>query len=222
MSKKSKATPDRATPKLRMNGTSDQARVATTQALATAMPQSPDWAQATGVQGALTLVKQGSDALAANATLLGNLRTQLENAMQKQVGLRHDWQVAAGQLLSAVEVFCNGAAEKVTAFGLDVRTRAVASPQAAPVGLVATSGKANGDLVLRWTRGTARHGFVVQHAADKTNAATYTAPMPCTKTRMTLSGLPSGALVYVRLAAVDTTVVPAVGPWSDWVTGTAR
>jgi hypothetical protein len=220
--KKPKASPDRATPKLRINGRTDKARVTATQALSAAMPQSPDWPQATEAHSALQLVTNGSDALAANAALLVNLRTQVTNAVLKQIALRHDWEVAVGKLLSTVEVFCNGAAEKVAAFGLDVQTRVQHGPQPAPAGLTVKAGTAVGQVVATWTRGGAGNGFIVQHATDPANAATYSVLEPSTKSHVTISGLPSGSLVHVRVAAVDPKVSPALGPWSEWATGTVR
>jgi hypothetical protein len=213
---------DRAKPKLRITGTSDKAKVAATKALGISMPQSPEWAQATDAHAALQLVQSGSDALDANAVLATNLRTQLATVLAKQFALRSDWTVAVGKLLSTVEVFCNGQAERVQAFGFDVHQRVAIGPQPAPANLTVTTGKDVGQVVAAWTKGTGLHGFVVQHATDPSNPATYSAIEPCTTPHVTLRGLPSGSVVHVRVAAVDPKASPAMGPWSVWASGTVR
>jgi len=220
--KKKKPSVDRARPKLRLTGKSDAAKVTATKALATAMPQSADWPQATEVQTALQLVSQHSAAMETNAKAVVDLRMQLNTAVHKAPALRSDWEVAVAKLLATVQVYCNGAAEKVTAFGLDVQQRVQHGPQPAPAGLTVNTGKAPGQVVAKWTKGTALHGFVVQHATDTANAATYSAIEPCTKTQIVLGGSPSGAVVHVRIAAVDPKASPALSPWSDWASAPAR
>ena len=222
MSTKKKPSVDRARPKLRVTGKSDVAKVTATKALATAMPQSADWPQATEVQAALQFLSQHSAAMEANAKVVSDLRMQLNTAVQKAPALRSDWEVAAGKLLYTVEAYCNGAAEKVTAFGLDVQQRVQHGLQPAPAGLTVNTGKAPGQVVAKWTKGTALHGFVVQHATDTANPATYSAIEPSTKTHITLGGLPSGTVVHVRIAAVDPKASPALSPWSDWASAPAR
>ena len=68
-----------------------------------------------------------------------------------------------------------------------------------------------------------RDGVIDPHVwTDPANAATYSAIVPCTKTRYTLGGAPSGSIVHLRVAAVDATLPSGMGPWSAWASGTAR
>jgi hypothetical protein len=76
--------------------------------------------------------------------------------------------------------------------------------------------------VVVWQRGTAKHGFVVQRAADVANPATYASAVPCTKTKYTLTGAQSATVVHFRVAAIDPTAPAGVSPWSDWVACTVR
>ena len=219
---KPKARAARATPTLRQAAGSDQAKVAATDAMSLSMPASPEWAQATEAQAALVTVKTDSAAIAQGATVIVNLRTQLHDAVAKQLGNRRDWEVSARRLLSTVEVFCAGNADRVAAFGFGVRQRVQNGPIVAPTNLVAQKGKSLGDLKATWDKGNAHHGFVVQHATDPANAATYSANLPSTKPSVTIHGLPSGTVAHVRVAAIDPKSEPALGPWSDWTSGTVR
>jgi len=157
---KPKARAARATPTLRQPARSDQAKVAATDAMALSMPGSPEWAQATDAQAALVTVKADSAAIAQGATVIVNLRTQLHDAMAKQLANRRDWEVSSRRLLSTVEVFCAGNADRVAAFGFGVRQRVQNGPVVAPTNLVAQKGKALGDLRATWDKGNAHHGSV--------------------------------------------------------------
>jgi hypothetical protein len=119
-------------------------------------------------------------------------------------------------------VLCNGSAEKVTGLALDVETRARLGALGAPADLAVNPGAGSGEVAASWLRGNARHGFVVQHATDAANPATYAPPMPWTKTRFTLGGLAPNATVSFRVAAIDPTSATGASPWSAWVVGNAR
>jgi hypothetical protein len=85
-----------------------------------------------------------------------------------------------------------------------------------------TPGKGLGEAVFAWKRGSARHGFIVQHATDVANPATISGNIPCTRAKYTLKGGQPLMLVHFRVAAVDPTVEGGHGPFSDWVAGMAR
>jgi hypothetical protein len=94
---------------------------------------------------------------------------------------------------------------------------------AAVDGITGSPGATAGQATWKWPRGNARHGFLVQHATDVANAATYSPQLACTKTRYTLGGLaPSGSTVSLRVAAVDPHAPTAQSPWSVWVSATVR
>jgi hypothetical protein len=130
--------------------------------------------------------------------------------------------VSMRALQSAIEVFAAGSVDVVKSFGFEVMGHTPATPQLAPTELTVNPGKAAGQLAVGWKKGEARHGFVVQHATDLANQASYSAMLPCTRTKTTLGGLPSGTVVQVRVAAVDPTTPTGMSPWSDWRSGTVR
>jgi len=83
-------------------------------------------------------------------------------------------------------------------------------------------GKAAGEVVLTWHRGNAAHGFLVQHATDVANPATYSLLMASTRAKYTLKGAQSSTIVHFRVAAIDPASATGASPWSDWVAGTVR
>jgi hypothetical protein len=186
------------------------------------MQQSPDWAASPALQDAAKGWNADADAIEANAKVIAALKDQLKAADSKQRSLRRDWRTSTKHVLSTAGVVCGGSVDRVKALGLDVITQTKVGALDAPTDLVVQAGKALGQTVSAWLKGNARHGFLVQHATDPANPATYSAVTPSTKTKYTLDGSPSGANVYVRVAAVDPTSKSGMSPWTPWTAGTAR
>jgi hypothetical protein len=211
-----------ARPTVRTPVKSDADRVAVSHALSVSMQASPSWAQAVDVHPALTRVSKGADDLLANTKLITELKSQLQDAEAKQRVLRRDWGMSMRSLQSTVEVFAAGNADLVKSLGFEVLNRAQHVVVTAPIDLSVRMGKNVGEVIAAWKRGQARSGFVVQHATDPHNTATYSANLPSTKSTCTLSGFPSGTVVHVRVAAVDPAAQLTTNLWSDWASGTAR
>jgi len=222
MSKARKAPVDRAVATIKRATSKDVQKVAITRNVAQAMQQSPDWGTATGVQAAVKVWSSAADGIDANVKVIADLRAQLKAAQAKQEGLRRDWAASKRQVISTVTLFCGGSADRVKAFNLDVITRVNPGVLAAPDALAVGPGTAPGEVAVRWAKGLATHGFVVQHATDPANAATVSAPTPSTRPRFTLGGAAPGANVSVRVAAIDPAAATGQSPWSAWVVGNAR
>jgi hypothetical protein len=221
-SKKAKPPVDRAVATIKTSTHSDALKVSVTNQITQAMPQSPNWGAAADVQAAVKVWAGQATALATNATLIANLKAQLGAAEAKQLTLRRDWTAAKSHVTTAVTVFAAGSADVVASFSFDVVSVARIGALAAPLGVVVEPGTANGEAVVSWTRGNAWHGFLVQHAADPTNAATVSASIACTRIKLTLGGLPQGGNVSVHVAAIDPASPTGQSPWSTWAVGSAR
>jgi len=213
---------DRARPVVGTPAKSDAEWVKFAHEIATTMQASPNWGQAVDVHPALDRVSKGADAIAANAATIAELKLKLRDAAGTQRTLRRDMAVSTRALQSAVEVFAAGRVDVVKGFGFEVVGHTASAPQAAPADLTVNPGKLAGQLAVSWKKGQARNGFIVQHATDPANQATYSAIAPRTRTKTTLGGLPSGTVVHVRVAAVDPTTASGMSPWSDWFSGTVR
>jgi hypothetical protein len=222
MSKTKKPPVDRAAARIRKPKRTDAERVSVTRSISQAMPQSPDWANATDLQAAVKVWSADADAIDTNGKLLVNLRGQVKTAEAKQLALRQNWVVSTAHVLSTATVLCGGSAERIQALSLDVDTRNKVGTLGVLAGLVVNPGTVTGEIVSAWTRGNAFHGFVVQHATDPANPATVSPPIPWTKHRFTLGGLAAKATMSFRVAAIDPTSPTGIGPWTDWVVGNAK
>jgi hypothetical protein len=156
------------------------------------------------------------------ARAIANLRAQLKNAEAAHAALRRDWASSRVQVATAVTVFAAGSADTVKGFNLDVVSHARLGLLGAPIDLAVNPGKDVGQVLAAWAKGVARHGFVAQHATDPNTAATISAPVPCTKPKLLLSGLTPGASISFRVAAIDPASPTGMSPWSAWVVGNAR
>jgi hypothetical protein len=222
MSKSKKQPVDRATARLNAPKVTDAQKVAATRSTISGMQQSPSWAAATDLQAAVKPWSASADALEANATTLVNLRKQVAAAEAKQLTLRRDWQLQTSHVLVTATLFCDGSADTMTSLGLAVASHARLGALGIPVGLAAHPGKITGEVEASWTRGNAHHGFLVQHATDPTNPANVSLPQACTKATFKLDGIPSGASVSFRIAAIDPASATGQTAWTAWVAGSAK
>jgi len=214
---------DRAMPVLRMPRGTDAERVESARASAKAMQQSSLWNANPSLQAVVQAWTGTSDALDANAKAMGDLRKQLALLGASNRQLRHDWNVGLKHTLAAAAVVSKGSANLVHELGLAVVTRGVSGGLLpAPAAPTTALGKAVGEAVLSWERGGVKHGFIVQHAVNIADPATFSVPAACTRTKTALKGLVSGSLVHVRIAAIDPASESGQSPWSDWVGATAR
>ena len=221
---KGKAKPvDRAEPTIKKATGSDAKKVDVAHSTTAAMAKSPLWATAVDVQAAAKAWTQTADDIAANGKVIADLRAQLRVAEAKQQGLRRNYRACRRQVLSTVSLVCAGSADDVKGFNLDVVTRVAGSVLPVVEGLTGSPGKQVGEATAKWLRGAARHGFLVQHATNASDASTYSASIACTKSKYTLGGAgPSGSTVYFRVAAVDPRSPTGQTPWTAWVAATVR
>jgi hypothetical protein len=224
MSKKSKAAPvNQAQPTIKQATTTNAEKVAVAHSTTASMAKSPLWATSPDVQAAAKAWSLSADDLDANVKAIADLRNQLAAAEAKQLTLLRNWRACKRQVLSTVSILCAGSAEEVMGFSLDVVTRGTPSLLGAIDGITASPGASVGQATVKWPRGLASHGFIVQHATDVANVATYSPQLPCTKTKYTLGGLaPSGSSVFFRVAAVDPRATSGMSPWSAWIAATVR
>jgi len=222
MSKSKKPPVDRAVATIRKPKRSDAQKVSVARGAIQAMQASPSWAGAASLQAAVKPWSNTTDALDANAKVLASLRQQVAAAMATQVTLRRDWQAEATVVLGVATATAQGSADTLASLGLDVVAHGRVGALSTPQGLAANPGKVSGTWQASWLRGSAKHGFLVQHGTDPTNASTVSVPTACTKATFKLEGLPSGQSVSIRVAAIDPASPTGQTPWSAWVAATAR
>lgn len=224
MSKKNNAKPvDRAEPTIKKAMVTDLQKVDVAKATTASMAKSPLWAGAPDVQNAAAGWIQSAEAISENAKLVADLRNQLGAAEAKQRTLRRNFGVCKQLVLSTVSLVCAGSADAVKGFSFEVVTRVPASPLAAVEGIATSPGAETGETIATWSLGLARHGFLVQHATDPADPATYAMPIPCTKCKFTLAGAtPPGGSVHLRIAAIDPNAPMGLSPWSIWVAATVK
>jgi hypothetical protein len=221
MSKTGKANPaPRVRPVIDKPRRTDAQRVDTTRTSTTAMKASSDWQSAVDVQTAVTNWNKSADDVEANGKTIAELKDQLKTAVAKQLTLRQKWSVCTQQVLTSVDAYCANSPVKIQGFGLTAFTHALHPLLGAPADIATSPGPLPGEVTLTWARGLAG-GFVVQHATDTGNPATYSPSIPWSRTKFTLTA-PSGSSVYFRLAAIDPHAPLGQSPWSAWIAATVK
>ena len=214
---------DRATPTIKKATETDAEKIAVGTAVAAAVMASPNIGAAPDVAAAATSLSKLTVNLDTNAKSIAQVRKQLIASESKQRTNRRQWRAAKKQLLANADVYCNGSLDLVQSFSLDVITQAPATPggRPPPDNILGLAGKSVGQVGAEWDRGLTRV-FVVQWATDTANAATYSPNISCTKRTFMLSGQTTGAHIYFRVAAHDTTMLEGHGPWSAWVSAIVK
>jgi hypothetical protein len=200
----------------------DDQKVTLTRDHTTSAKNSPDWANAADVQTAFAKWNTAADSIESNGKTITQLRKQLADAESQQRVNRLSWSACAQAVLIAVAIYAAGAAKTIVGLGFGTRMHASLGPLPAVLGLKSLLGRLSGQTIVEWTRGLAKHGFLVQHATDPANQATWSVPTPCTKSKITVEGLPPGSTVHVRVCAIDPSQKGGQAPWSDWIAATAR
>jgi hypothetical protein len=219
-----KAAPDvdRALPSIAKPTVTDAEKVSVARDIVSTAQKNPGWSTATDLQAAAKVWSQSADAIEANASTIVARRSDLRTAEAKQRSLRRAWRAAKKQVMGTVDVLCAGSADELKAFGFGVQTHSGLGPLAVPDGLSTAPGTALGQAVFSWSKGLCRHGFLVQHAADAANQATYSPVIACTKSKFTLTGAQSGSSMSFRVAAIDPSSPTGQTAWTGWVAGTVR
>ncbi len=223
MSKSKAKQVDQARATIRSATLTDAEMASVARNVTTSAKAAPGWATAPDLQAATTAWTKAADALDANASKIAQLKSQTATLDAQQMGVRRAWRTAKRQVLGAADALCAGSADDLKANGFDVLTRvAPGTPIAPPDSVTVKPGKAIGQVAASWPKGSARHGFVVQHGTDVANPATYATPVPCTATKFTLSGAQTGSNVSFRVAAVDPSSPTNQTAWSAWAVGVAH
>jgi hypothetical protein len=220
---KTKAKPvDRAMPTIRKPKSSDVTKVATTRSTTTAMKGSSLWGGSPELQAANTAWNSAADSLESNAKAISNLRSQLATLEASQRTLRVGWTAATKRMMGIATVVCQGSADNVHALGLDVFAHVPIGALATPTGLTGKPGSLPGQALLAWHRGVAKHGFLVQHATDVANQATWSVLIASTRAKYTFDGGQPQSTLHFRVASIDPTSSTGTSPWTDWVAVTLR
>jgi hypothetical protein len=178
------------------------------------LPGAPD------VQVALGFFTTENDNLAANNKKKDDLRQKLAQAEADEVTIVRRWGLRRAGLLHAVNVACDGSKEKVQAFNLNVVQRNKRPPASVPADLHQAKSKKPTTAVVAWTPNKGGDGYLLQHATNMNDPATYTPPIMCTRARFALPGQALAATLYFRVLALDPGLPGGQSEYTAWLTVT--
>ncbi len=161
--------------------------------------------------------------LAAFGTLIATAQTKLtaaDTAAQTAMQATTDKDTAIGAMVTAanqlaayVDLTANGDESKILSASLSVR--AARAPQSVPdavQNLSLTTGDNAGELDAQWDSLPGAKSFEVQASADPFSDATWKTADMVTNSKVALTGLTSGAKIWVRVRGINSA---GKGAWSD-------
>lgn len=183
-----------------------------------AMQKSQSWASVpTDVQQAGLDLDTASGNVETNVTLVTNLAAQLDAARANGLILLRRWASKKRACLTKVTDYADGSKDIVLGLGFGVLTSQAVPPAGVPENLRDKHSKVHGEAHGQWNKPLHKHDFMVQHATEPSNPATYSTPVVVSKTTFKLAGQIPGATVYLRVLTIDPKLPTGQSEFTAWV-----
>ncbi len=149
-------------------------------------------------------------ALGAQATAQQAAKTATTNLETKE----GEADASLSSLSNYVWETSGGDEAKIQTAGMTLRApKTPTTSLSAPQGLTATAGDEEGELDLVWEPVLKSKGYEIQISADPATSTSWTFAETSTGSKTTLTGLPSGSKIWVRIRALGPKKIKS--PWSD-------
>jgi hypothetical protein len=182
--------------------------------------KSPDWATEPQVQAAINTLATDADELEQRAIRIDQLRKELVQAEQAQAEKLIACKQHRRQAEATITVASKGSVGGVKAWGCVVAGRTSTTPtDEAPQHLSVKNARTPGDVVAR-CKGIRAQAYVFQLADDPTFPAGAPAPVVLPNATYTMTGLPAGQKIFVRVAVIRR--MTGQSKWSEPVQLTVR
>lgn len=201
--------------KLNFSRLSISEKIARARQIVAAMTGNPNFTSPTPPLNLITNVADGLEEAAADvqaARQTAKVKTTVQNTKEDQL----DKLVA--QEIAYVTAVAGGSEEIIQSAGMDVRaTRVTGNIPSQAQNLSATASDHDGAMDLSWDRVPGAASYTIEMSPDPPTATSWTHAGVSTKSTFTVTGLPSGARMWFRVAAVSSAGQSA---WSDPATKT--
>jgi hypothetical protein len=174
-------------------------------------PQAPDVKAKTDEWGAVI------DGWEANGKQIAALSLQLAALKANEPVFARRWDTKKRAVFSAITDYADGSIDKVHGFGCAVQGHEPLPPAGVPQHLRDKHSKVHGTAIAEWDTVHGRHDFMVQHATDQHDAATFAEPVVSSKSTFKLPGQTRGATIYFRVQALDPKLPGGKTDWTPWV-----
>jgi hypothetical protein len=208
----SQPTKPMAKPRLNLNGMNPDEVVALANTIKTAMTGNANYTTPNPTLTALgTLITTATTKIASFNSIKASLETALNDRDVAVEALK------AGLRLEAayVENTSGGDAVKIQSAGMSVKAAAAPiGPLAQVTSLAASAGDDDGELDATWDPVRGSKSYQVQYCVDPITSAGWKDVAPVSQSNKTITGLTSGARVWVRVRAIAPKEENH-GAWSD-------
>jgi hypothetical protein len=175
------------------------------------LPNAPE------VETATKLWEAENDALRTNHTEQAKKAAELEQLRVDEAPILRRWNGRRRGVLTAVDTFADGSKDMVKAFGFDNETRAPVPLATVPQELRPKKTRQAGVAAAIWNPTRGAEGYLVQHASDPKDQATYSPEIACKQAKFELHNQPVGTILYFRVLALDPDLPNGKSAFTDWV-----
>lgn len=182
-----------------------------------AIQKSADYPQAADVKAKTEDWGAVIDGWEANGKQIAALELQLDAHKANEPVFARRWDTKKRAVFSAITDYADGSIDKVHGFGCGVLGHEPLPPASVPQNLRDKHSKVHGTAAAEWDTMYGKYGFLVQHAADPANAATYAEPVVSSKSTFKLAGQVRGATIYFRVLTLDPKLPGGKTDWTPWV-----
>jgi hypothetical protein len=161
----------------------------------------------------LVAVQAALDASLATTAAYIAVRQTIEQRLTERDDATEVLRNILEDLAAYVQVASGGDAAIILSAGMSVRaTPTPIGPLPAPLNVDAVEGETEGAINLQWDYVHGAHFYEVEHTPTPNDLSSWTNHTNVSRTRASLSGLPSGTRMYFRVRALG---AAGAGPWSD-------
>lgn len=155
------------------------------------------------------------DDLEANDQKIAPAETALQTLRNNEPVLVRRSDTKKRAFFSAVNVYCDGSADKITGLSCQVMSRASLPPSGVPEGLHDARPTTRGVAEAAWKRN--KRSFLVQTCTNPADAATFAEPVYVSKTKYRLTGQTPGVVLHIRVLTLDAKLANGKSDWTPWV-----
>jgi hypothetical protein len=182
-----------------------------------AIQKGADYAQATDVKAKTDEWAAAIDGWEANGKQIAVLELQLATLKANEPVLARRWGTKKRAVFSAITDYADGSIDKVHGLGCAVLAHDPLPPAGVPQHVRDKHSKVHGTAIVEWDTMHGRFDFLVQHATDPNNPATFAEPVVSSKSTFRLPGQARGATIYFRVQTLDAKLPGGKTDWTPWV-----
>lgn len=169
------------------------------------------------VQAATQSLSDGVTALKANNDARAKAEAIIESCDKNEPVLLRRVSAQRRGLESAIEIFSDGSKDVVNSFKVTVQQKQEPPEAVTPQNFRAMKPTTHDRAGCRWDPTPGAHGYILQHATNPNDPATFSPEISLSQSKYWLLGLTPGTTVHFRALACDASLPNGRTAYTDWL-----